>query len=418
MAGVRATRQLGLDPEQEAIERQMMQAEALRQGGMSSDIGQGYQGGKVFIVGNPLGRVAQSIGGAYMNSRAGDEQRALTAGRDAQLAEFLRSKPSATQDYQPVGPMPDGSSMPVVQQNKPYERQARELQDWAGKGAIIRNPLAQAIAQFGIQHSLAMPEKAAEREDVQEHRRFTLQQTLAAQQQRDRERAADRAETERQRALDRQENIRLTASLRQAPVTPADQLVTSDKGIFRLDRSGNLVPLADKDGNPLMKPATGAAGDRVSATERKARAEANLGVAGIDDAIAELSKPEAKGALGLVNAAVPEEIRQYTNPEGVVSRAAVANIGSLKLHDRSGAAVTASEFPRLKPFIPKSTDKPEAAIAKLNKMRDEYVRMQKEWGAVPKDAPGDGGGKTITREVQLKDGRTGVEYSDGTRGFK
>ncbi len=64
-----------------------------------------------------------------------------------------------------------------------------------------------------------------------------------------------------------------------------------------------------------------------------------------------------------------ESVRQFTDKQGIGVRAKVANIGSLKLHDRSGANVTASEQPRLRPFIPTPSDSAEAAVAKLTEMK-------------------------------------------------
>ena len=39
------------------------------------------------------------------------------------------------------------------------------------------------------------------------------------------------------------------------------------------------------------------------------------------------------------------------------------------VHDRSGAAVTISEYPRLKPFIPSATDSPKQVKVKLAQLR-------------------------------------------------
>ena len=58
------------------------------------------------------------------------------------------------------------------------------------------------------------------------------------------------------------------------------------------------------------------------------------------------------------------------NPEGTEARAGVADIGSIVLHDRSGAAVTAAESPRLMPFIPLATDDNATVIKKLTRMRN------------------------------------------------
>jgi len=60
------------------------------------------------------------------------------------------------------------------------------------------------------------------------------------------------------------------------------------------------------------------------------------------------------------------------DPEGVDARAAIADLGSMVIHDRSGAAVTASESPRLMPFIPSAYDKPDVAKKKVKRFIQEY----------------------------------------------
>jgi hypothetical protein len=70
------------------------------------------------------------------------------------------------------------------------------------------------------------------------------------------------------------------------------------------------------------------------------------------------------------------------DPEGVDTRAAIGDLGSMVIHDRSGAAVTAAEFPRLRPFIPLATDSPEVARKKTRRFIQEYkaeVEAQKEF---------------------------------------
>lgn len=86
----------------------------------------------------------------------------------------------------------------------------------------------------------------------------------------------------------------------------------------------------------------------------------------LDKAIADLkANPDAVGLKGLT----PDLALNRMDPQGVDARAGLADIGSLKLHERSGAAVTASETPRLKPFIPSITDNYETALKKLERMR-------------------------------------------------
>lgn len=64
--------------------------------------------------------------------------------------------------------------------------------------------------------------------------------------------------------------------------------------------------------------------------------------------------------------------------ENVKARAPLANIGSLIIHSRSGAAVTASEFPRLRPFIPTANDPPAKAAAKLEDLEQEIQAITDE----------------------------------------
>lgn len=95
----------------------------------------------------------------------------------------------------------------------------------------------------------------------------------------------------------------------------------------------------------------------------------------IDEAIAAIrANPKALGLKNIVG----DNVNQRLDPNGVPTRASVANIGSLVKHDRSGAAVTASEAPALMPFIPTVTDTADAAIKKLQGLRQQYVNANSE----------------------------------------
>jgi hypothetical protein len=105
-------------------------------------------------------------------------------------------------------------------------------------------------------------------------------------------------------------------------------------------------------------------------------AKNNAAVANIDNALKQVSLyPSGFGA----QAYLPDAILQRTDPNGVTARATVANIGSLKIHDRSGAAVTVGETPRLRPFIPAVNDAPETVVKKLKELRREMLVMDKEY---------------------------------------
>jgi hypothetical protein len=105
-------------------------------------------------------------------------------------------------------------------------------------------------------------------------------------------------------------------------------------------------------------------------------AKNNAAVANIDNALKQVNLyPSGFGA----QAYLPDAVLQRTDPNGVTARATVANIGSLKIHDRSGAAVTVGETPRLRPFIPAVNDAPETVVKKLKELRREMLVMDKEY---------------------------------------
>lgn len=95
----------------------------------------------------------------------------------------------------------------------------------------------------------------------------------------------------------------------------------------------------------------------------------------IDAAILQLkARPNAMGFANLFG----DEIRQRADPNGIKTRASVAEVGAVKIHDLSGAAVTAAETPRLKPFIPMPTDTAQAAIKKLEQLRGQVENNNRQ----------------------------------------
>lgn len=99
----------------------------------------------------------------------------------------------------------------------------------------------------------------------------------------------------------------------------------------------------------------------------------------IDRALAALEKnPGSVGGVGsMIASVVPGagNLQNRIDTEGVDLRALIGNIGSLVIHERSGAAVTASEFPRLRPFIPDISDSPETVKKKLNSFKANYEEI-------------------------------------------
>lgn len=135
---------------------------------------------------------------------------------------------------------------------------------------------------------------------------------------------------------------------------------------FQPDKSG---------GAPAIIPGVRPTPPAVSASTKEKIAENNVVLSKINDALA-LVESNGK-SLGLQNM-LGDTVMQRLDPSGVEVRAAVADIGSQKIHDRSGAAVTVAEAPRLKPFVPLATDNPNTVAIKLRRFQKEYQAVQRE----------------------------------------
>ncbi len=156
---------------------------------------------------------------------------------------------------------------------------------------------------------------------------------------------------------------------------PKGEIVQTEQGPMLVDkRTGQSRPLLGPDGatlGPKMKDAPAAV--------QKAMIENGTNLRRAEKALALLEGKEVGGIKGDKNATgikgyLPNQILNRIDPEGVDTRAQIADLGSLVIHDRSGAAVTASEFPRLAPFIP--TEKDDAASAKKKVAR--FVQVYRE----------------------------------------
>jgi hypothetical protein len=138
-----------------------------------------------------------------------------------------------------------------------------------------------------------------------------------------------------------------------------------------------------------------------SASTQKDIAENNVALQKIDAAIKLLDKNP--GSVGLQNY-LGDTVMQRADPLGVETRAAIADIGSQKIHDRSGAAVTAAEAPRLKPFVPLATDTKASVAIKLKRFREEYEAMNRALT----------GGASITDAAK----QTSPKRTDAPTGFR
>jgi len=198
----------------------------------------------------------------------------------------------------------------------------------------------------------------------------------------------------REQFVQDQQNQRSQASLNQTALHHKENLnkpqyMQTDAGLVALPNVlkpgqapvGTMVtgPTGENLGRPLKE---------IPATVNKAIIENDISLNKANRALAllqgkDITTPKGdviKGsadATGFWKGLTPEVIINRWDPGGVSTRAFVADIGSLKVHDRSGAAVTASETPRLKPFIPSVYDSPEVAADKLINFKAEYEDIQR-----------------------------------------
>ena len=145
---------------------------------------------------------------------------------------------------------------------------------------------------------------------------------------------------------------------------------------------GNVTPKA----LDIRRPDP-ASGDRTTAAVRKQVSSNRTQIRAIDETLAELERHPSAIGLHRGVPVIGDDVNQRVDPEGVLARAGIANVGSLKIHDRTGAVMSAREQPRLVPFIPGIRDTPEAARTKLLALRrwmeQETVELER---GMPTDA--------------------------------
>jgi len=165
--------------------------------------------------------------------------------------------------------------------------------------------------------------------------------------------------------------------------TPASTTVTYGSPVAAQDAAGNPVFIQPGRGGgaPAVIEGYSPPGEKL----RPIPATVNTAILGnqkannqLDRAITLISGKDLPGMAGDVSATgfkgvLPNAILNRVDPQGVAARAEIADIGSLILHDRSGAAVTASESPRLMPFIPSSTDDNATVLKKLGRLKLELA---------------------------------------------
>lgn len=154
--------------------------------------------------------------------------------------------------------------------------------------------------------------------------------------------------------------------------------------VLQTDQGPILVNTRNAQGTPI----TGPAGQTYTRPLNPIPASANTaivtnqqGLAKINDALNLLDGKDVGKLTGDKEAVgwkgyLPQAALNRADPNGIDARAMIADLGSLIIHDRSGAAVTAAESPRLMPFIPLITDSRETAVKKLQRFKQLYEAEQ------------------------------------------
>lgn len=184
------------------------------------------------------------------------------------------------------------------------------------------------------------------------------------------------------------------------PKAPAQKDAPSG---FRWKGDGNLEPIP---GGPAdKKTVTGL--PKVPAATVKAYVDNNSSIRTIDSALSAVAAyPDG---LGGWNSVTPDFVAQRVDQKGVDVRSKVSDIGSLLIHDRSGAAVTISETPRLKPFVPTVSDTPAAVKKKLENLKLKLVEMQQDFA----DAYSNEDGESMLTRIGQRRGAAPKAVGDG-----
>jgi len=88
---------------------------------------------------------------------------------------------------------------------------------------------------------------------------------------------------------------------------------------------------------------------------------------------AETLLQETPDATGIIKSITPDILLNRVDKQGTSVRALLAELAATKVHDLSGAAVSASEFARLKPFLPQPSDDVDTLKTKLTGMKTELT---------------------------------------------
>lgn len=349
--------------QQASLEQQQLLAQALRKKAAGAQTQQGQMVSGHFVAphwSQQLSPILDNLNMHMQNAKVGKAQADYGAGvrtaRDQWMGSLPQSTPATPGRPELQGPPAEGGS-PELAGVAPTPAQLPSRQSVltaALRGMQIpgNEGAAQSYYKGAAEEQTREDNQAARKEDRDAQRqmaRDNLMATLAQRQSEAEARAADQAATREARAAAQQE--------------------------------ANDIKRYMAETQRMLGEAKAAKSDlkAMPSAQLKAWSENNSSMKFIDQALDKIAEhPQAFGSKNALGNAV----RSRTDPKGVDARALVANIGSLKIHDRSGAAVTAAETPRLMPFIPivngPFADDAKTIEKKLKLFAQEYSNMQTE----------------------------------------
>lgn len=231
------------------------------------------------------------------------------------------------------------------------ERQSRldQFNEYARSRQLAQTDNAQQNLMERAQDQLTAREAIAAR-DAQIRDYKTREDARLAQEKLNRESGMDQADpTKGYRGADRGAKIQMNDADNQTALTTA-----------QIRAMAAIQAAAERNNKPKAVP------QQIS----RAFLENQKQVRTIDDAIKEVeANPNSVGLKGYLPGAILDRMPTRGGAAGVDARAWIADVGSLEIRDRSGAAVTASEFPRLRPFIPSDKDDSQTVLKKLRRMQ-------------------------------------------------
>ena len=279
-----------------------------------------------------------------------------------------------------------------------------------------------------IEQQMGQDTRSADRAD---ERAWRTEQAEANRIESGEQKAADRVAREELRATPTVQIIQKDGSTNAAASANASKLAQQYAGaatqvgvdrdgnpVYRLTKTGQLYGF-DENGQPrehngIIAPKPANAGNP---TEAERGAAGYLGR--MEESEKNLTDAKPLPFAQQKGMQVAPSLTNYTlSPDQQVTRQQQMDWVRAKLRKESGAVIGDKEMEdEIRTYFPQAGDSPKVQQQKAQSRMQAQEQMRSSAGrakptAAEKVAP------TVVRTVKLKDGRTGVEYSDGSRGYK